>query len=176
MLSGKLRGLLHNPNKILSDYIKPDMWVLDAGCGMGFMAVAAAKLVSPQGRVILVDIQREMLDGAMERMRKAGLEHQVVTIQCKQTSLCLEEYLGKVDFAYAFMVVHEVADKDRLLSDFYASLKPGGMLLIAEPYIHVPGSNFRDTQRRAKAIGFDAQSPKRKINLCRTAVFKKPCE
>src|SRR5262245_59036458 len=41
--------------------LKPGDTVCDLGCGNGFYAVKIAKLVGERGRVIGVDIQREML-------------------------------------------------------------------------------------------------------------------
>ena len=173
-LAGKPRRLFHNPDVILGDYIIPGMWVLDVGCGMGYMAAAAAQAVGAAGKVILVDIQPEMLAGAMKRMQKVGFEGRAFFIQCKQKSLCLENFDSTIDFAYAFMMVHEVNDKMQLLSDLYVTLKPGGRLLVSEPYVHVSRSNFRETLACAKALGYEASPPSRRIKLCRTIILRKP--
>lgn len=172
-LSGRLRKLIHNPDRILSDYIRSDMWVVDAGCGMGFMAVPAASAVGENGKVIMVDIQPEMLSVATQRLEKAGLAQRAIAIQCRQRSLCIDEYYGKVDFAYAFMMVHEVEDKAFLLQELYESLKEGGTLLIAEPYIHVSKEDFQDTVECAKKIGFENGPPERKISFCHSALCRK---
>src|SRR3954464_2230655 len=42
--------------------LKPGDTVCDLGCGNGFYSVKIAKLVGERGRVIGVDIQRDMLD------------------------------------------------------------------------------------------------------------------
>ena len=57
-----LRRLIHNPQRILSPYIKQGMTVLDAGCGMGYFSIGMAKMVGDSGKVIAVDLQQKMLD------------------------------------------------------------------------------------------------------------------
>src|SRR3954452_16096368 len=47
--------------------IKPGDTVCDMGCGNGFYSLKIAKLVGERGRVIAVDIQREMLEMLKER-------------------------------------------------------------------------------------------------------------
>ena len=174
-LAGAWRKIIHDPDAILGDYIKNGMWILDAGCGMGYMSLAAARTAGEQGRVLLVDIQPEMLKGAMERMCKAGFEQRAVAVQCRQRSLCIDEYAGMIDFAYAFMMIHETDDKAQVLTDLYASLKPGGSLLIAEPYIHVSKQSFLSTLECAEKAGFEPPvAVKRRISLCRAAIMKKP--
>lgn len=101
------------------------------------------------------------------------MEQRAVAVQCRQKSLCIEEYYGRIDFAYAFMMVHETDDKERLLQELYNSLKTGGTLLIAEPYIHVPKDNFQETVGYALKTGFESSPLKRRIKLCRSAIFKK---
>jgi ubiquinone/menaquinone biosynthesis C-methylase UbiE len=47
ILASPLRRLIHNPRKILGDYIKSGMTVLDIGCAMGFFSIGMAKMVGP---------------------------------------------------------------------------------------------------------------------------------
>lgn len=85
----------------------------------------------------------------------------------------MESYLGKIDFAYAFMMVHEATDREQLFYDFYDALKANGSLLVAEPYIHVSHADFHRTIDCARKVGFSAESAKKKINLCRSVVLTK---
>ena len=52
-----LRRLWQQPRRILRDYVKAGMTVLDVGCGTGFFSLAMAKMVGPDGRVVCVDLK-----------------------------------------------------------------------------------------------------------------------
>ncbi|GEM_PF-6888608 len=62
-----LRQLVHNPEKIFSSLIRPGQTVVDIGCGMGYFSLGMAKLVGESGRVISVDLQKEMLAKVHQR-------------------------------------------------------------------------------------------------------------
>ena len=55
--------------------IKPGMTVCDMGCGNGFYALQLAKMVGPQGQVLGVDIQPEMLKFLRERMEQRNINN-----------------------------------------------------------------------------------------------------
>ena len=77
LLVNPLRKLLENPNKMLSPYVQPGMTVLEPGPGMGFFTLPLARMVGPAGRVIVLEVQRKMLDGLERRARKAGLAERI---------------------------------------------------------------------------------------------------
>jgi len=52
-LNNKIRKLFQNPQKILGNYVKDGMTVLDLGCGPGFFSVEMAKMVGGFGGIIL---------------------------------------------------------------------------------------------------------------------------
>jgi 2-polyprenyl-3-methyl-5-hydroxy-6-metoxy-1,4-benzoquinol methylase len=58
------RRFFHNPAVILGDLVTPGQTVIDLGCGMGYFSLAMAKMVAPDGQVIAVDLQSQMLAGA----------------------------------------------------------------------------------------------------------------
>ena len=47
-----LRRLIHKPQKVLGNYVKEGMAVMDLGCGMGHFSIGMAGLVGSTGRVI----------------------------------------------------------------------------------------------------------------------------
>ena len=49
--------------------------VLELGVGPGGVGLAAARAVTPGGRVLLTGIAPPMLDVARERVRRLGLQH-----------------------------------------------------------------------------------------------------
>ncbi len=168
-IDNPLRRLLHNPERILGPYVKPGMIVMDVGCGMGMFSIAMARMVGERGRVIAIDLQQQMLDALQRRAEKAGVADRIQTHKCEQDRLGIEV---QVDFALAFIMVHEVPDQRRLLGEIHGCLKSGGKLLVAEPKIHVPLSAFQQTVTTAEELGFRvAEEPP--VRWCRAAVLEK---
>ncbi len=153
-LACPLRRWFQDPGAILAPYISEGLTVLEPGPGMGFFTLELARRVGPQGRVIVVDIQRKMLEILAKRARKAGLAERIDIRQAKVDHLGVEDYTGKVDFAMAFAMVHEVSHPEILLSDIQQALKSGGRLLIAEPLGHVRAPAFKATLQMAERVGF----------------------
>lgn len=151
-----MRRLLQDPAEIVLPYVEEDMTVLDIGCGMGFFSLPLAKLVGEKGRVICIDLQEKMIKGLLARAKKAGLIDRIDTRVCGQNTLGVSDLAGKIDFALAFALVHEVPDKDRLFSEIHCAMKPGAKLLVAEPGGHVSKPDFERTVSLAQSMGFEA--------------------
>ena len=111
LLINPLRKLLENPNKILGQFVREGMTVLEPGCGMGYFTLPLARLVGPEGRVVAVEIQPKMLSALERRARKAGLLSRIELRQARADRLGVEDLAGEVDFAGALHLVHEVPDQ-----------------------------------------------------------------
>jgi ubiquinone/menaquinone biosynthesis C-methylase UbiE len=168
-IDNPLRRLFHNPEKIVGPYVKPGMTAMDIGCGMGFCSIAMAKIVRDSGQVIAIDLQQKMLEVLRKRTEKAGVADRILLHKCQQNRLGV---IAQADFALAFMMVHEVPDQRRLLTEIQACLKPGGKLLVAEPKIHVPGKAFGRTVALAGEVGLNAVEEPR-VHGCRAALLLK---
>ncbi|MFZ5969294.1 MAG: class I SAM-dependent methyltransferase [Bacillota bacterium] len=154
MLLNPLRRIIHNPDKILDEYVSQNMKILDIGCAMGFFSLPMARLVGDQGKVICIDLQDKMIEALVKRAKKSGLYHRMEARTCSYDSLGIDDIKEEVNFALAFAVVHEVRDKERFLTEIFRALKPGGKLMIAEPKGHVAEKDFRDTVVLAQRAGF----------------------
>jgi ubiquinone/menaquinone biosynthesis C-methylase UbiE len=171
-LINPLRRLVHNPDKILAPFVAPGMTVLDLGSGMGYFTLPLARLVDPGGKVIAVDVQEKMLSSLRKRAQAARLEDRIVTHLCGPTSLDLDDWAGRVDFALAFAVVHEVPDVPGFFSEISGVLKPGTYCLVAEPKFHVALRDFEASLASAGQNGLNViDHPK--IFRCHTALLKK---
>ncbi len=164
-----LRRRLHDPTKIVGPYVKPGMTVMDVGCGMGLFSLAMAKMTGDNGRVIAVDLQQNMLDVLRKRAEKAGVAGRIRLHQCEKDRLGIEE---PIDFALAMMMIHEVPDRQRLLSEIHGCLKPGGKLLAAEPKIHVSRKAFGQMMTAAEGLGFRTVAEP-KVHGCQAVVLEK---
>lgn len=172
LLMNPLRRLIHHPDKILTSFVTSGMTVLDIGPGMGFFTLPLAKTVGPNGKVVCVDVQANMLDSLQRRAQAAQLADRIVTRTCKPTSLGLDDLEGKIDFAIAFAVVHEVPDVRNFFAEVSKVLKPGANCLVAEPKFHVSVQNFEETLATAKQKGLNLVA-KPKIIGCLTALLRK---
>jgi len=171
-LVSAIRRMMHNPRAILAPYVREGMTVLDFGSAMGFFSVPLARMVGPSGKVICVDMQEGMLKRLEKRARKAGMASRMEIRLSQQTSLGLEEYAGKIDFALAFAAVHEVPDHPRLFHELAALLTPTGGLLVAEPKGHVKEGQFARTVSTAEQQGFRVVDRPR-IHRSRAVLLKK---
>jgi ubiquinone/menaquinone biosynthesis C-methylase UbiE len=154
LLCSPIRRLWHNPEKILSPYIYGGMKALDIGCAMGFFSLPMARMVGPQGKVICIDVQERMIRSLVKRAQRAGLYERIETRVCSKNSLCLEDVGEEIDFALAFAVVHEVPDCSPFFSQVYRTLKPAGILLLAEPKVRISNNDFEESISAAQGKGF----------------------
>lgn len=153
-LLNPLRRLVQHPEKILAPFVHEGMTVLEVGPGMGFFTLTLARLVGSSGSVICVDVQERMLSALRRRADRVGLEKRLVLIHASDDSLRIEAFTGKVDFALAFAVAHEVPDRANLFEQMGRALKPGGLLLFSEPTGHVTPEKFRLSTDLARSKGF----------------------
>lgn len=147
------RRLLQNPKKILDSLIRPGMTVMDVGCGPGYFTVPIAEMVGDAGRVIAVDVQKEMLDLISDKIRGLDVERRIVLHLCEPSHIGVAE---RLDFVLAFYMVHEVPDARTFLEEVFGGLKAGGRMLIAEPpFFHVGRKAFNNMLTMARQIGYD---------------------
>jgi len=146
-----LRKLFHDPLEILGKFVRPGQIAVDIGCGLGYFSIALARIVGPDGKVIALDVQSQMIQRARRRAERQGLANRIDFRICTPNRL---DVTGPVDFVLAFWVIHELIDPQGLLLEIRSFLKPGGQLLIAEPKGHVPAARFTETVKLARLAGY----------------------
>ncbi|NQE46742.1 putative arsenite methyltransferase [ANME-1 cluster archaeon GoMg2] len=168
-LDNLFRKWIHNPDKILGDYIKEGMVVLDVGCGPGFFSVEIAKMVGKSGKVIAVDLQEGMLEKLKNKIQGSEIEKRIELHKCETDKIGISTNL---DFVLAFYMVHEVPDLETFLEEIQSILKPDGTFFIIEPSFHVSKQAFEETIDKAVAIGFK-HIKRPRVFLSRAAVLRK---
>jgi SAM-dependent methyltransferase len=102
--------------------------VLDAGSGLGDVAVMLAGLVGPEGRAVGIDRSAQLVDRARERAKDvANVEYRVGDL----TSLPFDD--GTFDAAYSERVFIHLDDPEAAMRELHRVLRPGGRLVIADP-------------------------------------------
>ena len=109
--------------------LKPGMTVVDLGCGNGFWTLPMAKKVGETGRVLAVDIQREMLQKLKARGRQQDLNN-IEPILGKVNDPRLP--IGEVDLVLMVDVYHEFSHPKSMLWSIRRSLKPEGVIALLE--------------------------------------------
>lgn len=152
-LLNPLRRFRQNPRRILAPYVREGMTVLEPGPGMGFFTIELARLVGAAGRVVAVDVQAKMLDKLKRRAVGRALLDRIETRLSGRESMPLSDLSGRVDFVLAFVMVHEMPAPERFFRQAAESLKPGALLLLAEPRGHVKVQQFEEELRAAHEAG-----------------------
>lgn len=113
---------------LIGSGITAGMKVLDVGCGAGDVALLLADLVGPQGQVLGLDTNADILDTARERVRAAGW----TTVTFREGSLPQPDVAGEFDAVVGRWVLMYVPDPAALLRDARAALRPGGIVAFQE--------------------------------------------
>lgn len=102
--------------------------VLDVASGTGDLAMAMAPRVGLTGRVIMTDINAEMLVRGRDRLLNAG--HRVEAMVCDAEALPFAD--GQFDRVTLAFGLRNMTHKERALAQILRVLKPGGKLLVLE--------------------------------------------
>jgi ubiquinone/menaquinone biosynthesis C-methylase UbiE len=125
--------------------------VLELGPGPGAFTVGAAERVGPEGSVVAVDIQAEMIAQVDQRVQQAGLTN-VETHVASAYQLPIVDQ--SVDRAFLITVLPEIPDRRRALSELHRVLRPGGVLSITEEFYDPDYLFLAETIRLVEAAGF----------------------
>ncbi len=108
--------------------VRPGQHVLDVASGTGDLALAFAKRVGPQGRVVMSDINGQMLTRGRNRLIDQGCPVESV--------VCDAEHLPFPDASFDLVTVafglRNMTDKQAALKEMARVLKPGGKCLVLE--------------------------------------------
>ncbi len=152
--------------------------VADIGAGTGYFSFRVAARV-PDGEVLAVDIQQEMLDEIERRKRERGVDN-VRTVLGDIDDPCLE--LHSADVMFIVNSYHEFSHPHEMGRGMFAALRPGGHLVVVEKRAEDddggPVNLHRMTEAQARqeltAVGFDWVRTETFLPQQHYLVFRKP--
>lgn len=111
-------------------HLRPGQCVLDLAGGSGDLTRLLVNQVSPGGKVILADINENMLHCGRDRLLDAGILDAVSYTIANAECLPFED--STFDCITIGFGLRNVRDKDAALRSMFAALKPGGKLMVLE--------------------------------------------
>ena len=144
--------------------LKPTDVVADIGAGTGYFSFRMAKEV-PQGKVLAVDVQPEMLD-MIEFLKQ---ENQIANVEPILGALANPNLpANSIDLALMVDAYHEFSHPNEMMQELVKALKPAGRVVLVEyrrenPFIPIKALH-KMTQKQARkemqAVGLKWQTTK----------------
>jgi arsenite methyltransferase len=116
-------------NPVAVSKIKEGDTVLDLGCGAGFDCFLAARKVGKTGKVIGVDMTKEMIENAKSNAEKLGTKN-VEFIQSEIEKMPIPD--NSVDIIITNCVVNLTPDKSETFKEARRVLKEGGRIYLSD--------------------------------------------
>jgi SAM-dependent methyltransferase len=128
--------------------LQPGMTVADIGCGTGFLSERMARRIIPGGVVFGVDIQQEMLDLLVRKMREKKIEN-VKPVLGTEADPKLEP--GSCDLLVMVDVYHEFDFPYEMMGKMVPALKKGGRIVFVEYRAEDPAIPIKEVHKMSEA-------------------------
>jgi ubiquinone/menaquinone biosynthesis C-methylase UbiE len=109
--------------------LKPGMVIADIGAGTGYLSRRMAPLVMPNGKIIALDVQPEMVEFLHTAVKRSGLSQIEVKLGTVDD---IKLPKNSIDMAIMVDVYHELAYPYEVMSSIMQALKPRGRIVFVE--------------------------------------------
>ena len=143
-----------NPESILLDVgLRSSLTFVDVGCGDGFFALPAAKIVGETGKVYAFDEDPKAIDRLRRKARIEGIRNLEAKIGRAEDTVLCEECADMVFFG---IVLHDFEDPTKVLENAKIMLKDAGRLVNVDwkktPMDVGPPSRIRFSEEEAPRL------------------------
>ncbi|RLM76282.1 class I SAM-dependent methyltransferase [Halorubrum sp. Atlit-26R] len=127
--------------------------VAEVGCGSGYFALPAARIVEP-APVYAVDLDESLL-GELESLAERQAVGNVVPVHGDARNLT-ELLPERVDALVVANTFHGVDDRAEFVAEAFDAIEPGGSLIVV---------NWRDRPREATTVGGEPRGPPTELRM-----------
>jgi ubiquinone/menaquinone biosynthesis C-methylase UbiE len=116
-----------NPEAILTVIgLKAGLTLVDVGCGEGFFAIPAAKIVGKKGRVYALDLDEDAIKELKKKAAREGLKNLSAVVGGAEDTVVCE---ACADIVFFGIVLHDFNAPAKVLAIAKTMLKPAGRLV-----------------------------------------------
>lgn len=172
------RAMEEEPDRLVAALdLAADAVVADIGAGTGYFSFRISSQI-PQGKVLAVDIQPEMLD-IIEFLKQENQINNVETILGSETDPHLPA--NSIDLVLMVDAYHEFAFPKEMMQGITRSLKSDGKVVLVEyrgenPFISIKALHKmtqRQVKREMQAVGLSWQGTQEFLPQQHVLIFKK---
>jgi ubiquinone/menaquinone biosynthesis C-methylase UbiE len=147
-----------NPDSILAQIgLRPGLTFIDVGCGDGFFALPAARIVGKEGKVYALDIDAEAISSLTEKALRSNLKNVEARVGAAEDIVFCESC---ADVLFFGIVLHDFDDPAKVLRNAARMIKPSGRLVDLDwkkkPMNFGPPDNIRFSEEEAAKLIFKA--------------------
>jgi ubiquinone/menaquinone biosynthesis C-methylase UbiE len=173
------RTLEEKPDAVIAALnLAPTDVVADVGAGTGYFSFRISRRV-PQGKVLAVDVQPEMLE-ILNFLKQENQTENLEPVLGSETDPHLPE--NTVDLALMVDAYHEFAYPLEMMHGIVKALKPGGRVVLVEyrgenPLVPIKGLHKmtqRQVRKEMQAVGLVWQETQHFLPQQHVMIFQKP--
>jgi ubiquinone/menaquinone biosynthesis C-methylase UbiE len=131
--SKSTRDILNAEEVLAAAGLKSGEYFLDAGCGDGFISIAASKMVGGDGKVYAVDVYPESVEMVKEEIQKGGIRNIEACVADITDKIPLKD--DSVDLCIMANVLHGFVENDEVpevMGEISRVIRPEGTFAVVE--------------------------------------------
>lgn len=158
--------------------LSPATVIADIGAGSGYLTFRLAPQL-PQGKVVAVDIQQEMLDAILKKSSRNGIDNVGTVLGAVDDPKLPADSIDAVLMVDAY---HEFSHPKEMMEGVVRALVPGGRVYLVEyraedpdvPMLPLHKMTERQARRELEAVGLEFVENRPGLPWQHLLVFEKP--